>query len=70
MHLGMAAIFQNPENHITDGEVYANELRLAALAEPLGFDSIWGVEHLLAIPDVGDDADFERERSGPRQVKL
>ena len=24
------------------------------------------VGHLLAIPNVGDDADFERERSGPR----
>ena len=56
MHLGMAAIFQNPENHVTDGEVYANELKLAALAEPLGFDSIWGVEHHFTdytmCPDV------------------
>jgi alkanesulfonate monooxygenase SsuD/methylene tetrahydromethanopterin reductase-like flavin-dependent oxidoreductase (luciferase family) len=45
MQMGMATIFQNPENHISDGEVYRNELRLANLAEPLGFDSIWGVEH-------------------------
>ena len=56
MHLGMAAIFQNPENQVTDGEVYANELRLAALAEPLGFDSVWGVEHHFTdytmCPDV------------------
>lgn len=28
------------------------------------------VEHLLAIPDVGDDADFEREPSVPRRVEL
>ena len=28
------------------------------------------VEHLLAIPDVGDDADFQREPSGPRRVEL
>ena len=28
------------------------------------------VEHLLAIPDVGVDTDFERERSGPRLVEL
>ena len=28
------------------------------------------VEHLLAIPDVGDDADFEREPSAPRRVEL
>lgn len=56
MHVGMATIFQNPEDHIHDGEVYANELRLANLAEPLGFDSIWGVEHHFTdytmCPDV------------------
>ena len=56
MHIGMAAIFQNPEDHVADGEVYANELRLARLAEPLGFDSIWGVEHHFTdytmCPDV------------------
>ena len=27
-------------------------------------------EHLLAIPDVGDDADFERDPSGLRRVEL
>jgi alkanesulfonate monooxygenase SsuD/methylene tetrahydromethanopterin reductase-like flavin-dependent oxidoreductase (luciferase family) len=52
----MATIFQNPEDHIKDGEVYRNELRLAALAEPLGFDSAWGVEHHFTdytmCPDV------------------
>src|SRR5215468_825629 len=56
MQVGMAAIFQNPENHIADGEVYRNELRLANLAEPLGFDSVWGVEHHFTdytmCPDV------------------
>ena len=25
MQVGMATIFQNPEDHITDGEVYRNE---------------------------------------------
>lgn len=28
------------------------------------------VEHLLAMPEVGDDADFERDRSGPRRIDL
>ncbi|MDE0420111.1 MAG: hypothetical protein OXK76_04375 [Gammaproteobacteria bacterium] len=28
------------------------------------------VEHLLAMPDVGDDADFERDPSPPRVVDL
>ena len=28
------------------------------------------VEHLLAMPDVGEDADFERDSSLPRDVEL
>lgn len=31
---------------------------------PQGF-----VDHLLAIPDVGEDSDFDRPRSGPRRVE-
>lgn len=45
MHVGMSVIFQNPNNHVSDQEVYSNELRLAEMAEPLGFESIWSVEH-------------------------
>ena len=30
---------------ITDGQVYDEELRLAMLAEELGFDCVWAVEH-------------------------
>ena len=56
MHVGMAAVFQNPHKGKTDREVYRNELRLADLAEPLGFESIWGVEHHFTdytmCPDV------------------
>ena len=56
MHVGMAAIFQNPARARTDREVYKSDLRLADLAEPLGFDSIWGVEHHFTdytmCPDV------------------
>jgi alkanesulfonate monooxygenase SsuD/methylene tetrahydromethanopterin reductase-like flavin-dependent oxidoreductase (luciferase family) len=56
MHVGMAAVFQNPGKARTDREVYANELRLADLAEPLGYESIWGVEHHFTdytmCPDV------------------
>jgi alkanesulfonate monooxygenase SsuD/methylene tetrahydromethanopterin reductase-like flavin-dependent oxidoreductase (luciferase family) len=56
MHVGMASVFQNPGRSRTDLEVYQNELRLADLAEPLGFDSIWGVEHHFTdytlCPDV------------------
>ncbi|MBI3759755.1 MAG: LLM class flavin-dependent oxidoreductase, partial [Deltaproteobacteria bacterium] len=56
MHVGMSAIFQNPLNERTDHEVYRNDLKLADLAEPLGFESIWGVEHHFTdytmCPDV------------------
>lgn len=56
MHVGYAPIFQNPENQLSDREVYRNELRLAELAEPLGFDSVWSVEHHFTdytmCPDV------------------
>lgn len=45
MHVGMAAIFQNTNKYATDREVYQNEVRLACLAEPLGFQSVWAVEH-------------------------
>lgn len=56
MHVGFSPIFQNPENAISDAEVYRQEVRLAELAEPLGFDSIWGIEHHFTdytmCPDV------------------
>ena len=56
MHVGMATVFQNPQKSRTDREVYRQELRLADLAEPLGFESIWGVEHHFTdytmCPDV------------------
>ena len=28
------------------------------------------IDHILALPDVGDDADFDQPRSGPRPVDL
>ena len=56
MHVGTATIFQNPGKFAADYRVYREELRLADLAEPLGFQSIWGVEHHFTdytmCPDV------------------
>src|SRR5947208_16845245 len=56
MQVGMAAVFQNPFDTRADREVYQSDLRLADLAEPLGFESIWGVEHHFTdytmCPDV------------------
>ena len=45
MHVGYAPVFQNPGNTRSDAEVYREELRMAEMAEPLGFDSIWSIEH-------------------------
>ena len=40
MHVGMTVILQNPEDARPGHEVYADDLKLADLAEPLGFDSV------------------------------
>jgi alkanesulfonate monooxygenase SsuD/methylene tetrahydromethanopterin reductase-like flavin-dependent oxidoreductase (luciferase family) len=45
MHIGYGLLFQNPNNQVSDREAWKQELRLAEMAEPLGFDSIWAIEH-------------------------
>jgi len=56
MHVGMATIFQNPHAERSDLEVYQADLKLADRAEPLGFESVWSVEHHFTdytmCPDV------------------
>ena len=56
MHVGMGVVFQGEGEGRTDRNVYRNELRLGDLAEPLGFESLWGVEHHFTdytmCPDV------------------
>ncbi|MGO9607100.1 MAG: LLM class flavin-dependent oxidoreductase [Candidatus Binataceae bacterium] len=56
MKVGGAIIFQNPMNQRSDYDVYRDDLRLGDLYEPLGFDSIWSVEHhfddYTMCPDV------------------
>lgn len=49
MHVGMCTIFQNPDKHLDDRSVYRNDLRLAELAEPLGFEYI-GVFSYAGMP--------------------
>src|SRR5258705_9955637 len=55
MHVGMCAIFQGA-GMASDREVVEADLGLADLAEPLGFESIWTVEHHFTryaiCPDV------------------
>jgi len=45
MHVGYGTFFQNLGNARPDHEVWRAELELAERAEPLGFGSIWAVEH-------------------------
>jgi alkanesulfonate monooxygenase SsuD/methylene tetrahydromethanopterin reductase-like flavin-dependent oxidoreductase (luciferase family) len=56
MKVGGAVIFQNPLNVRSDYDVYKEDLRIGDLYEPLGFDSIWSVEHhfddYTMCPDV------------------
>lgn len=72
MHVGMAAIFQNTGRQVTDRQVYRNELMLAEMAEPLGFESIWSVEHHFTdytmCPDVVQFLSYMAGRT--RTVKL
>ena len=56
MKVGYAYICQNPFNKTTDYACHKAERSLAELAEPLGFDSFWSVEHHFTdytmVPDV------------------
>jgi alkanesulfonate monooxygenase SsuD/methylene tetrahydromethanopterin reductase-like flavin-dependent oxidoreductase (luciferase family) len=44
MHVGVSLFFQNLRG-VSDEQVWNDELKLADLAEPLGFQSLWSVEH-------------------------
>lgn len=56
MEVGATLVFQNPGHKKSDFEIYQNDLKLANLAEPLGFDAVWGIEHHFTdytmMPDV------------------
>lgn len=47
MEFGIQMVFQSVgyDDSVTDAQVYDEELRLALLAEELGFDALWPVEH-------------------------
>jgi len=53
--IGVQQIFQNYGNALPDGRVWEEEVALGLLAEELGYDSIWPVEHhfedYAACPD-------------------
>ena len=45
MRVGYTCIFQGSGDAADDQKVYSDELALCDLAEPLGFEMLWGVEH-------------------------
>ncbi len=55
MEVGILEAFQNHRGERDDAAHFQDELRLAELAEPLGFDTLWCAEHHFtnysAIPD-------------------
>lgn len=54
MKVGLAIVMQSGDSR-SDGTIYREELALAELAEPLGFDSVWCTEHhftdYMIVPD-------------------
>jgi alkanesulfonate monooxygenase SsuD/methylene tetrahydromethanopterin reductase-like flavin-dependent oxidoreductase (luciferase family) len=45
MQIGVLSIFQNYRDEQDDGDVMDGEMRIALLAEELGYDSYWATEH-------------------------
>ncbi len=46
MDVGVVMAFQSSHNQpLSDLEIYQKEIEVAKMVEPLGFNSIWGVEH-------------------------
>lgn len=45
MQFGVQMVFQNFNREVSDAQVYEEDIRLGLLAEELGFDALWPVEH-------------------------
>jgi alkanesulfonate monooxygenase SsuD/methylene tetrahydromethanopterin reductase-like flavin-dependent oxidoreductase (luciferase family) len=70
--VGLLVIFQNYLGRGKDADVVRGEMRLADLAEPLGFDKIWAAEHHFtdysALPDNIQYLSYVAGRT--RKIKL
>lgn len=45
MHVGYTAIFQNPNQAVSDYTLYQQDMAIAKQAADLGYQSVWGIEH-------------------------
>ncbi len=45
MKVGVLLVFQNWHENLSDEEMFLNEIRLGEMAEALGYESVWSVEH-------------------------
>ncbi|MBV1904540.1 MAG: LLM class flavin-dependent oxidoreductase [Pseudomonadales bacterium] len=72
MDVGLALIFQGSDPSMTDKYVYDNDIRIGMMAEELGFQSIWGVEHHFTdytmCPDVMQFLSFFAGKSDTIQL--
>ena len=54
MHVGVNLGFGNLHEDMSDHRMVESELRLAELADRLGYDSVWAVEFQVIVPNVDD----------------
>jgi alkanesulfonate monooxygenase SsuD/methylene tetrahydromethanopterin reductase-like flavin-dependent oxidoreductase (luciferase family) len=45
MKTGLSFFFMGTDREESDQQIYCQEVELASMAEPLGFDSVWATEH-------------------------
>ena len=49
MRVGLQMVFQNYMKRVPDSQVFQEEAENAVLADELGFDELWPVEHHLSL---------------------
>ena len=70
MRAGLLMVFQNYRDRITDIQAYERDIHLAGLAEPLGFDTVSGVEHHFFNYAMAPDNIAVPELHGARHERI
>jgi hypothetical protein len=66
MRTGYMLLFQNAHQGMSDSEMVRHEMRLAELAEPLGFDTIWSAETTSRCSPTWRDVPAKSTLAPPR----